>query len=110
MPCTGYYEETDDECILGREKSVTARKPHKCCECDAPIAVGERCDFATGLFDGCWTSDYRCWSCAVLAELVATKTGICPFWGLLRDAAEDAGINWDAWQAKARPVAEPDPT
>ncbi|HVF61660.1 MAG TPA: hypothetical protein VNJ70_17780 [Thermoanaerobaculia bacterium] len=109
MPCAGYYENDDDCCLLGREESVTARKEHKCCECGATISAGERCDFATGLYDGRWFSDYRCWSCAVLAELVSTKTSICPPWGLLSDAANDAGINWHDWQAKARSLGAQPP-
>lgn len=45
-----------------------ARKPHKCCECDKQIAIGERYEHARGKYEGdMWTSD-TCFVCAEIAE------------------------------------------
>lgn len=40
-----------------------ARKPHKCCECRTPIAVGEPYQAVSGLWDGRFDSFCTCMAC-----------------------------------------------
>lgn len=78
------YEEGDGEyCTLWREKKVTARKEHRCIECNATIKPGEEYGRADTLYDGQWDSMARCAACLVLAELAATFAKECAQWGVL---------------------------
>ena len=69
-----------------------ARKEHKCCECHAPIRVGERHQFASGLWDGAWGSFRTCKACA---DIIADR---CPsgyqFGGLRETLWECLGLDY----------------
>lgn len=45
------------------DRAVTARKPHVCCECGGPIAVGERHKLRAYKFDGEFHSERVCPPC-----------------------------------------------
>lgn len=55
-----------------REVTRRAAKPHRCCECSDPIAVGESHEYAAGKSDGMFW-DYR--TCAACVEI--RKTFVC---------------------------------
>lgn len=57
------------------DRLVTARKPHKCCECGGAIGSGQRYQRASGKNDGnLWTEA----TCAVCAEIRAAF--VCGTW------------------------------
>lgn len=67
-----------DPATLWSEKWRTARKPHRCEECDRIIAVSERYRFVSALTDGHW-SDYRtCAHCAVAGRWLDEVCGGYP--------------------------------
>lgn len=45
------------------QKSVTARKPHKCVECEGNISFGDRYMLISGAFEGQGFSQKRCAGC-----------------------------------------------
>lgn len=104
----GYENEDCDECCtLWREGRIKkTRTAHKCCECAEAIPPGSTCCFSASLFDGRWETEYRCVSCSTLVELVAEINRACPQWGSLWAAADAAGVDYHAWQAKARSLEE----
>lgn len=108
MPCHGDYEYDfdDDPADVWEEGSRRAGKEHRCCECDAVIGKGERHDYLTTLVRGDgWSTLRRCLACSTLADLVNTISGFCPRWTQLADAADEAGIDFGEWHAKARSAA-----
>ena len=58
------FPKGEDAATFYDERQRTARKPHKCYECDGPIAVGTRYHAVTGKWDG-EIASYRfcepCW-------------------------------------------------
>jgi hypothetical protein len=87
------YEEGDGEtCQYWDEKRVKTRTPHKCCECNVDIPVGEEVGRSKGVFDGHWYTSYRCAACLILAEFAATIEGMCAMWGGLADFVDN--VNW----------------
>lgn len=81
--CGMPYEDGDEPVDIWREKRVTARKPHSCCECSAKIHPGEEVGKSDCLYDGNFDTQYRCPACLILAERAATIAGVCAFWGNL---------------------------
>lgn len=45
-----------------------ARRKHWCCECTEEIKVGERHEYATGIWDGNWDSHRTCATCVAIRE------------------------------------------
>lgn len=45
-----------------------ARKPHRCCECDETIPAGARYEYATGCWDGSWSTFKTCLSCVEIRQ------------------------------------------
>jgi len=45
-----------------------ARKPHKCCECNEAIKVGDKYEYYSILFDGRWTHHNTCLICMEIGE------------------------------------------
>lgn len=90
--CSGQYE-CDEYADVWREgRTSKTKKEHRCCECGATIPVGERCCFASSLYDGQWSTQRRCLTCSFLAEAISTTTGVCPLWGGLLEHASDIGF------------------
>jgi hypothetical protein len=80
------YEPPD----IYREAMITARKPHRCCECDQKIAFGESYQRVTGLWDGSFDSFATCKSCAETRLALAIEAEYpCTWFGGLREAIED---------------------
>ena len=50
------------------EKEVTARKRHKCCECDGWIEPGEKYLSCHGLWEGMWQNFKVCKDCDELRD------------------------------------------
>lgn len=90
--CGMPYEEGGGYSTLWNEKRVRVRKEHRCCECEATIALGEQAGKFDELYDGSWSTWYRCAACLVLAELVATLNGECPLMEGLSESV--ANYNW----------------
>jgi len=81
-----------------------ARVPHHCVECRAGIAVGERYEHATSLYDGAWSSWDSCAACAEMARVfvVAERGRAC--W-TVGDLAETI-VECDAVTEAMRPHLE----
>jgi hypothetical protein len=99
----GYDSDGGDLCTLWREERIgSVRVEHQCCECGDAIPVGSRCCKASGLYGGEWFTQYRCVSCAVLAEYVAEELKTCPLWGGLSEVCADAGVDFSVYRATGR--------
>lgn len=86
------YEGCND---FYRERVVTARKPHTCCECRETIAPGASYQRASGKSDGdVWTAK----TCVLCAEI--RKAFVCGSWtfGLLWESIEE--IMFPVWEEK----------
>jgi hypothetical protein len=59
------------------ERIVTARKPHKCCECGGAIPPGTQCEKASGLWDQGygWDTIYTCIPCSELRKNLRERLG-----------------------------------
>ena len=64
-----------------QQKAVTARKQHKCYECNRAIKPGEDYLYTSGLWDGSWDSHKTCHFCAAVGEWTP-----CYSYGGLREA------------------------
>jgi hypothetical protein len=51
-----------------QERTVTARKPHVCCECGRVIPAKEKYQRAVGVWDGEWGHFAWCWDCDNLRD------------------------------------------
>lgn len=101
--CALRYEECDEQAAVWSEARVGAtRTEHKCCECGDPIPSGSRCCRASGLYEGKWSTWYRCVTCATLAEYVAAENKECPLWGCLSESCEYAGVSWHVFRTTGR--------
>ncbi len=57
-------------------KNVKARKPYRCCECSAAIAVGELHNYGAGKFDGYLVDQRLCLNC----DLIISEGFNADFW------------------------------
>lgn len=97
--CSGRYEDVGEYATVWREGRINrTKKEHRCCECGVIIPAGERCCFASSLYDGRWETQRRCLKCSFLAEAIATTTGVCPLWGGLHEYASNSGFNTKTFQ------------
>lgn len=90
--CSAVYEECDERSDVWREGRRITRKQHRCYECCKEIPVGSQVCFASSLYDGKWETWYRCPTCSVYAEYLATAVNECPLWGHLTEYVDDCGI------------------
>ena len=99
----GYDTDGGDLCTVWSEHRIHAtRAAHQCCECGDAIPVGSRCCKASGLYDGSWSTQYRCVPCAVLAEYVAEQLKTCPLWGGLSEVCFEAGVSFYVYSTTGR--------
>lgn len=71
--CLDHCYDEDNE--LYAESTVTARKPHTCCECGVTIAPGQSYQRVSGKSDGrMWTAK----TCAVCVEI--RRAFVCGTW------------------------------
>lgn len=82
-----YCDFDPAECY--QQKTVTARKQHRCTECDGPINSGESYDRATMLFEGHWLTCRTCQHCLPMAEWVMRNCGCLGHGDLWRHLEED---------------------
>jgi len=86
-------------------KVVTTRKSHHCEQCHQPIAVGERCSYGAGLFEGHFMSYYEHEDCrAAWLEVVADvlrDDDAAPFLADYDDLSESRGLLSDKYPAVA---------
>jgi hypothetical protein len=76
------------------EKIRTARREHKCCECQRTIKTGERYHFAKGCWEGKWGEYKTCASCHELRrDLIDDDNVLAPF-GYLREWAQDMDVKF----------------
>ena len=72
--------------VFCREKYYTARKPHKCSECGAAIAIGECYRYIAGMWDDFMTFK-QCLSCDALMQSISflyPNTRLC-YGGLMEE-------------------------
>lgn len=75
-------------------RTVKCRKPKRCCECFGPIAVGERYERHSGLWDD-WRTYAQCEDCARIADQVMASLDtydVLPFGGLIEHVFEDQDV------------------
>lgn len=79
-------EECDDRYLVYRTKDeVRAAKPHRCCECGRPIAVGEIYHKAVGLYANHWDTHHTCTHCRVACLWLKSNCGGFLHEGVLED-------------------------
>lgn len=71
-----------DQPELYRVKTITARKPHRCCECHQEIAPGQRYELVDGKWAGQWGHFATCEPCARIRD------DYCPDGSVLGELAE----------------------
>jgi hypothetical protein len=85
------------ECpTMYHEEIVTARKPHRCCECGTTVAKGEKYESVSGMWDGQFDRIKTCIPCMEIRKKVCEgiSAGNCcelPTFGDLRQYMLDAG-------------------
>lgn len=89
--CADVCIDMDGDFCSGRdfysEKMVTARKPHRCCECGDVIERGQRYERATGKSDDTMWSESTCAPCAEIRDAF-----VCGSWlyGRLWESIEES--------------------
>ena len=68
----------------------TARKPHKCIECDALISTGDKYELVEGLWEGEWRRFKTCLNCSAVREALDTEDVY--FGGLIENLMEADAI------------------
>ena len=64
----------------------TARKTHKCCECDRVVNPGDKYEYFTGKFDGGMFTYKTCLTCSQVRKWLARKIDCCiEFEGLITE-------------------------
>lgn len=91
--CQVAYEYCDEVSEVWKEGHRTTRKVHRCYECHAEIPAGTSVCVATSLYDGSWSTWYRCPTCSVYAEYLSMAVNECPLWGHLTGYVDDCGID-----------------
>lgn len=80
----------------------TARKEHKCCECQRTIKPGERYQLYSGVWEGAGMSFKTCRECHAIREAIkdGLSQGDCgPCFTQLGDAIADSGMTREQWLA-----------
>lgn len=96
------YDEISAPCVGWEERVVVARKAHRCGECGAPIAPGERYGRASGVILPGFDADpgpctwKRCMACVVEADRLQALFKLCIPWGALLRARAD--LEWSLEQ------------
>lgn len=70
------------------DEQRTARKTHRCYECDRAIHPGERYHILTGLYDGRWSTERTCKHCAAAGVWMQRVCGGYLTGGLLEELVE----------------------
>ena len=82
-----------------KQRIVTARKPHKCCECKDVIPKGTKYERITGLWDGKWDEFKMCIGCSRIREHICP----CAEFGALNEYVIEVynmplvGNEWEEW-------------
>lgn len=80
-----------DPPTVSSARTVTARKPHRCEECERTIAVGERYRYRFMVYDGYPQSTYTCSHCHEIEQWVSTNLPcFCWYSGSMLDDAKEA--------------------
>lgn len=81
------------------DKTVKARKPHKCTECSRTIEPGETYHYAFGVWDGFADSFHTCSHCTEIKQFVRISVPcFCWAYGNMLDDAKEA-IQEAYWRA-----------
>ena len=75
------------------ETNATARKPHKCCECDRVIPTGEKYLRIEGKWDGDFLTFKQCTHCVALYRWFQVVCGGSTLSGLAYDLVD----HWDEY-------------
>ena len=68
MECATVSVDVDEYCTTLRQDIRTARKQHKCGECQNPILAGEKYEVYVGVFDGDFSQHKTCSDCISLRK------------------------------------------
>lgn len=60
--------DIDTSASFASERVVKARKAHKCCECGAPIAIGNKYEYVSGLWEGAFSQYKTCLACKEIRD------------------------------------------
>lgn len=79
--------ECDEQATVWNAEIRTARKEHRCCECEEAIPIGVRYEYISMLFDGSWDTFRLCLSCQEIGKHFACGNGrvICTLWNDLEE-------------------------
>ena len=80
-----YYGEGPE---FSSERTVTARKPHKCCECGRVIEVGEQYEYVTGVWEGDFCTFKTCRHCIAVRLWLRKVCNSFAYAGLYEDIYE----------------------
>lgn len=89
-----------------------ARKPHRCCECKAPIKVGEKHFRGIGVWDGFFEEYRQHYTCMEACMLIRDEfnSGSCIPFGSLKEEFSEMRGEWfkdkKAWQRLRDLMAE----
>lgn len=84
-----YVETCDgDRPEVYAQDEVTARKPHKCCECGAEIPKGERYERFKGKWEGEWEEYRTCLGCVECRDAFSCGFTFTEFWSDFFDSTE----------------------
>lgn len=61
-------QECDETADVFEVENRRARKEHKCCECDDPIAIGSLHEFIKMLYDNTWSTYRMCLLCSEIGN------------------------------------------
>lgn len=80
-----------EPCAVYSARDVTARKPHRCYECERPIEAGERYRYTFSVYDGYASSIHTCSHCRDIQQWVANNIPcFCWMHGSMLDDAKEA--------------------
>jgi hypothetical protein len=85
-----------DDCVLPsvfNRKLITARREHRCSECEHPIFKGEQYWNIRGLWEGTWDTFYICTCCENARCAVAGEIDVsCVPYGFLAEYIDYYGL------------------
>ena len=83
----------DDSCELIEQKTLTARKEHKCDECREVILPGEKYEVQKETYDGVFSTHKTCLACVeVRNAYMSTGYFYGQIWSDLRECMDDISM------------------
>jgi len=67
--------DDDGRSVIWEKSWPKARKEYRCGECDSVIAIGEKHEKHSSLFDGAWSNHRMCYPCSYAADWLMDECG-----------------------------------